>query len=167
MKQIYVILAFHAHEPLWDSPKHVLEELEDQEMKHTVLSENWIDKRSREGRDIYRDLIRFSRDMGVPVTLEATNELLLQIANFMPGAFEALRDAYQAGILYPLYGNAHHTHVALLSEEELKEEIELNRQFVHQMLGAPEPKYKGLFPTEDSLDVYKLRGMHRIISISC
>jgi len=159
MKQICVILAFHAHEPLWDLPKRVLEELEDQEMKNTVLSENWIEKRSREDRDIYRDLIRFSKDMGVPVTLEATNELLLQIASFMPDTFEALREAYQAGILYPLYGNAHHTHVALLSEEELKEEIELNRQFVHQVLGAPEPKYKGLFPTEGSLDAHKLRAI--------
>jgi len=159
MKQIYVILAFHAHEPLWDLPKHVLEELEDQEMRHTVLSENWVEKRSREGRDIYRDLIQFSGDMGVPVTLEATNELLLQIASFMPNTFEALRKAYQAGILYPLYGNAHHTHVALLSEEELKEEIELNQRFVDQVLGAPKPKYKGLFPTEGSLDAHKLIGI--------
>jgi len=159
MKQICVILAFHAHEPLWDLPKRVLEELEDQEMKNTVLSENWIEKRSREGRDIYRDLIRFSKDMGVPVTLEATNELLLQIASFMPDTFEAMRKAYQAGIFCPLYGNAHHTHVALLGEEEVKEEIELNQQFVHKVLGAPEPKYKGLFPTEGSLDARKLRAI--------
>ena len=159
MKQIYVILAFHAHEPLWDLPKHVLEELEDREMKQTVLSENWIEKRSREGRDIYQDLIQFSRGMGVPVALEATNELLLQIASFMPDTFEALKEAYQVGMLCPLYGNAYHTHVALLGEEELREEIELNKQFVHQTLGAPEPKYKGLFPTEGSLDAHKLDGI--------
>ena len=159
MKRIYVILAFHAHEPLWDLPKHVLGELEDREMKQTVLSENWIEKRSREGRDIYRDLIQFSRDTGVPVALEATNELLLQIASFMPDTFEALKEAYQTGMFYPLYGNAHHTHVALLGEEELREEIGLNKQFVHQTLGSPEPKYKGLFPTEGSLDARKLDGI--------
>ena len=53
MKDLYVILAFHAHELLWDLPGK-LSYLEDENpMKETILDENYIKKRKEEGRDVY------------------------------------------------------------------------------------------------------------------
>ena len=158
-KKVYVILAFHAHEPLWDVPKKILEEIGDPEMRNSIGTDNWIKKRAESGRDIYKDLISFANNLGVTVCLEATNELLYQIAEVMPDTFQALGNAFRAGQIYPVYGHAHHSHVALLDDEEIAEEIRLNQQFVHVILKAPQPRYKGIFPTEDSLDARKLRGI--------
>ena len=75
--------------------------------------------------------------MKVPVALEATNELLVQVATVMPETYAELRKAYQDKVIYPLYGHAHHTHVSLLTDEEVEDEIRLNREYVHDVLGAP------------------------------
>ncbi|NLC10750.1 MAG: hypothetical protein GX767_00665 [Firmicutes bacterium] len=54
MKNVYVILAFHAHELLWDLPKKILNSIEkDNPMKNTYLDENYLKKRKEDGRDIY------------------------------------------------------------------------------------------------------------------
>ncbi|HOL17058.1 MAG TPA: hypothetical protein PLY40_02085, partial [Bacillota bacterium] len=54
MKDVYVILAFHAHELLWDLPGKLLSYLDDgNPMKNTILDENYIKKRKDEGRDVY------------------------------------------------------------------------------------------------------------------
>ena len=81
MKEVFVILAFHAHEPLWELPQMLLENVEDLDLRQTLGNENWIVRRSAEGRDIYLALVNFARSMGITVTLEATNELLVQIAS--------------------------------------------------------------------------------------
>jgi hypothetical protein len=73
MKEVFVILAFHAHEPLWDLPQQLLDNIDDLDLKLTVGNENWLVRRKAERRDIYLDLINFSRSMGIPVALEATN----------------------------------------------------------------------------------------------
>jgi hypothetical protein len=161
MKVVYVILAFHAHEPLWELPQQVLENVDDLDLKLTLESENWIVRRSAEGRDIYTELLRFARDMELPVTLEASNELLMQLAKIMPDTLAELRKAYQDGTIYPLYGHAHHTHVCLLTEEELEDEIRLNKEYLHDVLSVPYPRYAGLFPTENSLDSFKLQAIKR------
>ena len=129
MKQVYVILAFHAHEPLWELPRILLENVEDLDLKHSLSSENWVVRRSAEGRDIYQGLINFARSLGISVTLEATNELLVQLASVMPDTHKALKEAYQKGLFYPLYGHAHHTHISLMTETEVEDEIRLNREY--------------------------------------
>jgi len=159
MKEIFVILAFHAHEPLWELPQMLLENVEDMDLRQTLGSENWIVRRSAEGRDIYLALLNFARSMGITVTLEATNELLVQIAKVMPETYAELRKAYQDGIIYPLYGHAHHTHISLLTDAEVEDEIRLNREYLHDVMGVPQPRYAGLFPIEDSLDSSKLQGI--------
>jgi len=161
MKAVYVILAFHAHEPLWELPQQLLECVEDMDLKLTMGSENWIIKRSAEGRDIYLELLRFARSLGITVTLEATNELLVQMAKLIPETLAEVRKAYQEGLLHPLYGHAHHTHVSLLTEEEIEDEIRLNQEYLHDVLGIPKPNYTGLFPTEGSLDSGKLGAIKR------
>ena len=160
-KNVFVILAFHAHEPHWDQPMFLLDRLDDEEMRNSVRNENWIVKRAEAGRDVYRDLIKFAGDMNVPVCLEATNELLMQISESMPATFRALREAYSGQTIYPIYGFAHHTHAALLTDAEVADEIRLNREFVHGILGAPEPRYRGLFPIEDSIDADLLPTIYR------
>jgi hypothetical protein len=99
--------------------------------------------------------------MGVPVALETSNELLVQLAKLMPDTLAELKRAYQEGILYPIYGHAHHTHVTLLTEEEIEDEIRLNREYLHDVLGVPRPRYAGLFPTEASIDSAKLSALTR------
>ncbi len=159
MKQVFVILAFHAHEPLWELPQTLLENVEDVDLRQTLGSENWIARRSAEGRDIYLALINFARSLGVTVALEATNELLVQVASVMPETYAELRKAYQEGSVYPLYGHAHHTHISLLTDAEVEDEIRLNREYLHDSMGVPRPRYQGLFPIEDSLDSSKLQGI--------
>ena len=53
MKDIYVILAFHAHELLWDLPEKLLSYLDDgNPMKDTILIRTTL-KRKAEGRDVH------------------------------------------------------------------------------------------------------------------
>jgi hypothetical protein len=61
--------------------------------------------------------------------------------------------------MYPLYGHAHHTHISLLTDVEVEDEIRLNREYLHDVMQAPLPRHAGLFPIEDSLDAAKLRGV--------
>ncbi len=69
----------------------------------------------------------------------------------MPETLNVLKKAYHAGLIYPVYGYAHHTHIALLTEPEIEDEIRLNREHIHDILKVPQPKYPGLFPIEGSL----------------
>jgi hypothetical protein len=161
MKEVYVILAFHAHEPIWELTQKLLENVDDIDLKQALQDENWLLKRSAEGRDIYMELVKFARDMNIPVSLEITNELLIQIATIMPGTLSGIKAAYNERLFYPVYGYAHHTHIALLTEAEIEDEIRLNREYIHDVLQVPQPKYPGLFPIEGSLDASKLEALKR------
>ena len=161
MNEVYVILAFHAHEPLWELPRMLVENIDDVDLRQTLAGENWIVRRSAKGRDFYLSLINFARSMNIPVSLEATNELLVQLASVVPETHAELRKAYREGIIYPVYGHAHHTHVSLLSDVEIEDEIHLNKEYIHDVMGAPKPRYAGLFPIEDSLDSSKLKGIKK------
>ncbi|HAA33675.1 MAG TPA: glycoside hydrolase [Firmicutes bacterium] len=162
MKDIYVILAFHAHELLWDLPEMLLSYLDEQNpMKNTILDESYMKKRKDEDRDIYSRSIRFAESLNAPLCVEYTNELLSQIRDVMPRAFQKLKESYARGRLYPLYGHAHHTHVALLREEEIIQEIQWNRQYLHSFMGAAYPKYSGLFSPEASYDYNRMKSLER------
>jgi hypothetical protein len=157
-KDIYVILAFHAHEPIWDLPGQLQKGITDQRVAQGILAENYVRKRMQEGRNIYRDLIDFASDLQAPVTLDISNELLFQLGRIRPDSFTMLKDAYSSGLIFPLYTMAHHTHVCLMNEDEIEEEIKLNEQFIHDIVGAPRPKYRGMFFTECSIDESKLKA---------
>ena len=159
---INVILAFHAQEPLWDLPRNVLATLGDDDVRREAVgNDNWIKKRADAGRDIYANLIDFGRRLDAPVCLEATNEVLMQVRRYMPATFARLGDAYRSGAVYPIYGNAFHTHIAMLTDAELADELRLNREFLRDVLGAPAPKHPGAFPMEGSIDAHKLAGFTR------
>jgi len=159
VKEVYVILAFHAHEPTWELPQKILENIDDVYLKQALKDENWLLRRRAEGRDIYMELINFAWKMQSPVALEITNELLNQMTDLMPETLSELKKAYNAKLIYPVYGYAHHTHIALLTEPEIEDEIRLNREHIHDILKVPQPKYPGLFPTEGSLDANKLGAL--------
>jgi len=168
MKRAYVILAFHAHEPLWDLPNELIALVDDPEMRDAVRGENYILKRAAEERDIYAHLIRTAESMGAPVTLDATNELLVQLAWYIPESFQNLAAAYKNGTIYPLYTHAHHTHAALVTSDEIADELRLNMELLHKVMGIPEPRHRGAFPTEGSVDAsklaaYKDSGMEYVI----
>ena len=168
MKRVYIILAFHAHEPLWDLPNELIALVDDPEMRDAVRGENYILRRSAEERDIYAHLIRTAESLGAPVTLDATNELLVQLAWYIPESFQNLAAAYKNGTIYPLYTHAHHTHAALVNPDEIADELRLNMELLHKVMGIPEPRHRGAFPTEASVDAsklaaYKDSGMEYII----
>ena len=160
-KDIYLILAFHAHEPWWDLPSHILSSLDDEEMRNSVPADNWVRKRAQANRDVYKQLIDLAGQLSAPMCLEATNELLMQIEEFMPDTFEQLKRAFADGSLYPIYGGAHHAHCSLLNVDELADELRLNQEFVHDVMGAPRPRHRGAFPMEGSVDARKLEAFAR------
>ncbi|MEX0749634.1 MAG: hypothetical protein WD359_02405 [Dehalococcoidia bacterium] len=162
MKRVNVILAFHAQEPLWDLPRKVLDGLADEDVKREAVgNDNWVRRRAEANRDIYRGLVEMGARLGATVCLEATNEVLMQIKRFMPDTFSRLGEAYRSGAIYPVYGNAFHTHIAMLTDDELTDELRMNREFLHDVLGAPEPRHAGAFPMEGSIDAHKLAGFTR------
>lgn len=160
-KDVFVILAFHAHEPWWDLPSYILESVDDQEMRQAVRPENWVRRRAKAGRDVYARLLRLGERLSAPLCLEATNELLMQVHEFLPQTFEALGRGFASGALYPIYGGAHHAHCALLTIEELADELRLNQEFLHDAMGAPRPRYRGAFPMEGSVDARKLAAFRQ------
>jgi hypothetical protein len=168
MKRVYVILAFHAHEPLWDLPNELIALVDDPEIRDAIRGENYVLKRAREERDIYAHLVRTAESLGAPVALDATNELLVQLAWYIPETFRNLAAAYKKGTIYPLYTHAHHTHAALLTSDEIADEVRLNAELLHKVMGIPEPRHRGAFPTEGSVEAaklvaYKDSGMDYII----
>ena len=160
-KNLFVILAFHAHEPWWDLPSHILETEEDDELRQSIRSENWVRKRAEAGRDVYAQLLGLGKRLSAPICLEATNELLMQLEECMPQTFQTLRRGFATGALHPLYGGAHHAHCSLLTIDELADELRLNQEFLHDVMEAPLPKYRGAFPMEGSIDAHKLDGFRR------
>jgi hypothetical protein len=168
MKRAYVILAFHAHEPLWDLPNELIALVDDPEIHDAIRGENYVLKRAREERDIYAHLIQTAESLGAPVALDATNELLVQLAWYIPETFQNLAAAYKSGTIYPVYTHAHHTHASLLTPDEIADEIRLNAELLHKVMGVPEPRHRGVFPTEGSVDAaklaaYKNSGMEYIV----
>jgi len=162
MKDIYVVLAFHAHELLWDLPRTFLSYLEpDNPMRQSLLDENYLKKRKEEGRDIYTLCSQMGDHLDAPLCVEYTNELLVQIREVLPPVFDQLKKDYRRGRLYPLYGHAHHTHVSLLEPDEMAQEITWNKEYLHHAMDVPYPKYRGLFPTEASLSQNKLGGIEQ------
>jgi len=168
MKQVYVILAFHAHEPLWEMPNEIITMADDAEIRNSIQGENYVLKRVKEERDIYTHLVQVANSLGAPVAVDITNELLVQIAWYMPETFQKLATAYKNGTIYPLYTHAHHTHAALLTPDEIIDEIRLNAELLHKVMGVPEPRHSGVFPVEGSVDAskltaYKDSGMEYIV----
>ena len=150
-KTVHVILAFHAHEPLWDLPAHLQSAVPDARIALAVPPENYLRRRAKEGRNIYRDLIAFAKAMDVRVTVDISNDLLYQIRTILPRTFEELRRAYRDHTIYPLYTTAHHTHAALLEPGDLVEELRLNQEMLHDIVGAPKPRRRVFFFTECSV----------------
>ncbi len=159
MKDVYVVLAFHAHELLWDLPEKLLSYLNDgNPMKDTILDENYIKKRKEEDRDVYTLGIQLGEQLDAPICVEYTNELLQQINEVIPDIFGHLRENFHNGRLYPIYGHAHHSHVSLLKENEITQEIVWNMQYLHNYMEVPYPKYKGFFSPEASYSHDKMAG---------
>ncbi|MFP3880551.1 MAG: glycoside hydrolase [Dehalococcoidia bacterium] len=168
MKRAHVILAFHAHEPLWDLPNELIALVDDPEIRDAIRGENYVLKRAGQERDIYAHLVQTAEVLGAPVTLDITNELLVQLAWYIPETFQSLAAAYKNGVIYPLYTHAHHTHTALLTPDEIADELRLNLELLHKVMGIPEPRHRGAFPTEGSVDTaklaaYKDSGMEYIV----
>jgi len=147
---------------LWELPRTMLSYLEDDNpMKDSALDENYIKKRKEENRNIYSLGIEFGESLDAPLCMEFSNELLSQIREVMPTTFQLLKEAYARGRFHPLYGHAHHTHVALLGTQEITQEIMWNMQYLHNFMHIPYPKYNGVFSAEASYISSKMPGIAR------
>ena len=115
---VRVVLAFTAHEPVLSTRRLIASPL---------------------GR-----LVRVAEALGGPVSLAVSNELAHQLRRDLPETFAELVRGVQAGVVRPLYTTAHHAPAALLQPAELVDELRLNEECVHGLLGAPPPVRKGV-----------------------
>lgn len=151
-KKINVIICFHAHEPLWDLPAQLQKTVEDYRVSSAIVPENYLRKRMTEVRNIYRDLLSFLSRLNIKASVDFTNELLFQLEKELPQTYDALCSAYREGTLYPIYTMAHHTHAALLREDDFLEDFQMNQEFLHKKMNVPQPKFAGFFFTECSVE---------------
>ncbi|MEE9487567.1 MAG: hypothetical protein V3W00_02530 [Candidatus Brocadiales bacterium] len=164
-KKIYVMLAFHAHKPIRGFYDKLAKDLGDPELSAVVADADDREKDAAgagvddDKANVYKELIRFSGAMEIPVALSVTNELLFQIRGSMPETYEALKGAYKEKRIFPIYTFAHNTQMVLIHPDEIINEIKLNREFLHYVLGVPHPQFRGVFPTDGSLDYDKLAGI--------
>ncbi|MHC4196312.1 MAG: hypothetical protein ACYSRP_00170 [Planctomycetota bacterium] len=162
-KKIYVMLAFHAHKPIRGFYDKLAKDLGDPELSAVFADADDREKDAAGADDdkanVYKELIRFSGAMEIPVALSVTNELLFQIRGSMPETYGALKGAYKEKRIFPIYTFAHNTQMVLIHPDEIINEIKLNREFLHYVLGVPHPQFRGVFPTDGSLDYDKLAGI--------
>ena len=145
MKQVYVILSFHAHEPLWDFPGQLQALADREEIRSGVTAENYLRRRKEEGRDIYLDLLAMGRRMNIPLCLEASNELLFQLAQITPETFAKLKAAFHEGAPHhpgPCPPYPYHT----LDGRGIYDELRLNAEFYREEMGVTLPAVLGAFP---------------------
>ncbi|MFH0901766.1 MAG: hypothetical protein V2A73_14145 [Pseudomonadota bacterium] len=159
MKTVYVILAFHSHEPNWDLPRKLCSAATDGRVGAAVLPESYLRKRLHEGRNVYRDLIQLSVSLRAPLSLDMTNEILYQLHENAPATLAELARAFDGGLLRPVLTCAHHTHPTLLSSQELVDEIRLNRELLEQVLRVSRSGIEGAFLPECSLEVRHLAAI--------
>jgi hypothetical protein len=158
-KKIYVMLAFHAHKPIRGLCDKLAKDLGDPEFSAIYADAEGAAGVDDDKANVYKELIRFSGAMEIPVALSVTNELLFQIRGSMPETYEALKGAYKEKRIFPIYTFAHNTQMVLIHPDEIINEIKLNREFLHYVLGVPHPQFRGVFPTDGSLDYDKLAGI--------
>ncbi len=49
----------------------------------------------------------------------------------------------------------------MIGDDELADELRLNRELLRDVLRAPEPRHLGAFPMEGSIDARRLEGFRR------
>ncbi|MBE0517053.1 MAG: hypothetical protein IBX41_06655 [Methanophagales archaeon] len=151
MKEVYISLNFHAHEPLWDMPERLYKATSDAELAEMLTPPNYLSARMESGDDLYSFAIRVSRELDIPFGLEISNELIYQLQAY-EATLETIKKGFEEKFLHPLLGHAHHTHIQFLTEEELIQEIEWNREALHTVFGVELTSPVGYFPTECSLE---------------
>ena len=101
-KKIYVILAFHAHQPIRGLTDKLIKTIGDPKLSGGATAAGDIFPHEDDEKNVCQKLIQFSRSMKIPVSLSATNETLFQIRESMPKTYEALKEAYKNKELFPL-----------------------------------------------------------------
>jgi hypothetical protein len=85
-------------------------------------------------------LVAVAEALDVPIGLALSNELAHQLARDLPETFRELKRGYAERRLVPIYTPAHATPASLVTGEELVDELRLNHECVHGLLGAPGPR---------------------------
>ncbi len=124
-RRVRVVLAFSAHEPM--SARRL--------------------PASALGR-----LVAVAEALSAPVSLAISNELAHQLHRDLPDTFAELQRGYAQGHVRPLYTPAHRAPSALLSPDELADELRLNEECVHGLLGAPLPTRRGVLFSAGEID---------------
>lgn len=85
-------------------------------------------------------LVAVAEALDAPIGLALSNELAHQLARDLPETFGELKRGYAERRLVPIYTPAHATPASLVTGEELVDELRLNHECVHGLLGAPAPR---------------------------
>ncbi len=155
MKNVYVVLGFHAHEASKEIGNQILQEAVDPDIKKLLPFDNVLAKNAPLVRDTFLALIQLSKNLNIPICLAASNEILSQLRNIAPETFTKLREAYQERSIYPILNFAYEAHILLTSPEEVADEVRMNTEFIEDVLEitlARYIKHKGVFPPECSID---------------
>jgi hypothetical protein len=85
-------------------------------------------------------LVAVAEALDAPIGLALSNELAHQLARDLPPTFRELKRGYAERRLVPIYTPAHAAPASLVTGEELVDELRLNHECVHGLLGAPMPR---------------------------
>jgi hypothetical protein len=135
-KRIRAILAFDLHRAL-DPPEALQRSLLDGRVASARVVTEGADPDARLGA-----VLALQPSLGGPITLASSVELLQRL-EAAPTLRDALVRAFARRDVRPLYAPAHHASAALLSAEELVDELRLDEEWVRERLGAPAPLRRG------------------------
>ncbi|MCK6529166.1 hypothetical protein L6R50_16960 [Myxococcota bacterium] len=165
MKTVHVALAFHAHTSFPGLAARLRDLSGDAELAAVpAVGEDGL---AAAVAGVER-LLALGEALSAPVTLQASNEWLATLRRSAGEAYGALRSAYRDGRIHSLYGHAHAGHAALLTAEEIADEVRLNREYLHEIMAVPEPRHPGALPPwaaveADGIDGYRAAGCEYVV----
>ncbi len=160
LKEVYVSINFHAHEPLWSLQSRIIRMTKDSELSRTLPSRDYLKERMDAGDDLYSLATDLARKLQIPFGIEISNELIQQLKPYK-STLKNIEQAFKDKLIYPILGHAHHTHMEFLSDEEVTQEIRRNRDALRKIVNAKISSPAGYFPSECSLESHRIGAIKK------
>lgn len=160
VKEVYVSINFHAHEPLWSLQSRLVRMTKDSELSGMLPSRDYLKERMDAGDDLYSLATDLARELQIPFGIEISNELIQQLKPYR-STIENIEQAFKDKVIYPILGHAHHTHMEFLSDDEITQEIRRNREALRRVFNAEISSPEGYFPSECSLESRRTRAIKK------
>jgi hypothetical protein len=95
-------------------------------------------------------LMGLSSVLQAPLHFDGSNEIYFQLKKYRPHSLDLLLEGFQTKKIFPILTHAHHTHISLMSSEEIVSEIHTNQDLLYHSLNIPKPSKMALFSPECS-----------------